>query len=87
MTDPKFTKWMYFAVFDESIQVRSKEDDSRLATLHHFKGPHGKFGRIDISEVEANAHLFATAPELYAELARIDPTNPVLAKARGEPPR
>ena len=35
-------------------------------------------------EAMANAHLIAAAPELYAELARINPNNPVLAKARGE---
>ena len=33
---------------------------------------------------DADALLGSYAPELYAELARIDPTNPVLAKARGE---
>jgi len=33
-------------------------------------------------ENEANACLIAAAPKLYAELARLDPTNPVLAKAR-----
>lgn len=87
MTETKFTAGPYFAVFDESIQVRSKKDNCRLATLHHFKGPLLRFERIDIPEVEANAHLFAAAAELYRELARVDPTNPVLAKARGEAPR
>jgi hypothetical protein len=33
-----------------------------------------------------NARLIAAAPELYAELERLDPQNPVLAKARGEEP-
>jgi hypothetical protein len=35
-------------------------------------------------ETLANAHLIAAAPDLYAELERLDPTNPALAKARGE---
>ena len=34
--------------------------------------------------IDAEALLGSYAPELYAELARIDPTNPILAKARGE---
>ena len=34
--------------------------------------------------VRANAALIAAAPDLYEELHRLDPTNPVLAKARGE---
>jgi hypothetical protein len=32
----------------------------------------------------ADLALLSAAPELYAELERLDPTNPVLAKARGE---
>jgi len=35
-------------------------------------------------ENEANAHLIAAAPSLYAELERLDPTNPMLVIARGE---
>jgi hypothetical protein len=32
----------------------------------------------------ANANLIAAAPELYAELKKIDPKNRALAKARGD---
>lgn len=41
---------------------------------------------IDADEMtgRANCQLIAAAPDLYAELERLDPTNPALAKARGE---
>ena len=35
---------------------------------------------------DSNSHLAATAPELYSELEVLDPTNPALRRARGEPP-
>jgi hypothetical protein len=33
---------------------------------------------------DANAHLIAAAPLMYSELERLDPSNPILAIARGE---
>ena len=77
MTEPKFTPgpWngMIFSHEPKEIIIIDTERARWLASIEN-----------GAPETEANAHLIAAAPELYAELARIDPTNPVLAKARGE---
>ena len=79
MTEPKFTPGPYCVEVEDLrggrfFSVCTKYD-------YIIDGLH------ESDNGNANAHLFATAPELYAELARIDPTNPVLAKARGETSR
>ena len=91
MTDqPKWTPGPWRVLNDEAIKVASS--DGSLATVTHI---HLR-GRRDTSEVEANAHLIAAAPDLYAALemaqlwlsvdGRFDMQgiNAALAKARGE---
>ena len=74
MTEPKFTPGPYCV-----------ETAARYFFVSSKQGY--LIGGLENNETgEANAHLFAASFELYAELARIDPTNPVLAKARGEMP-
>lgn len=48
----------------------------------HVKGPSVPMGRGDYHQ--GDALLIAHAPNLYAELKRVDPHNPVLAMVRGE---
>lgn len=75
--------------FGETITVRAP-DGSQLAILSHLT----KRGRRDGNEVEATAHLFAAAPDLYEALDQIvfdwdgEPEDmadarAALAKARG----
>lgn len=93
MTEPKFTKgpWSvdHYALHVESIGCRKAP--ARVCDIRGWGYLTGKgHGALGLSQSEAiliqkaNAYLIAAAPELYDELARIDPTNPVLAKARGE---
>ena len=93
MTDqPKWTPGPWRVLNDEAIKVASS--DGSLATVTHI---HLR-GRRDTSEVEANAHLIAAAPDLYAALDGLlglldagslyEPqayaARTALAKARGE---
>ena len=76
MTEPKFTPGPWR--IDGSLTPWVMAGHLHIATI---------VGCLDGNWRSANAFLMVTAPELYAELARIDPANPVLAKARGETPR
>ena len=88
MTEPKFTPGPWFAINDGT-----KNEPMRSVKAARIAGQKPRHevaicatGDSPQEMENANAYLIATAPELYAELARIDPTNPVLAKARGEAP-
>ena len=65
MTDqPKWTPGPWRVLNDEAIKVASS--DGSLATVTHI---HLR-GRRDTSEVEANAHLIAAAPDMAEALEK-----------------
>jgi hypothetical protein len=81
----------------ETITVRD-QSNGRIAGMHWLKGEHGLNGRRSDSEVEANACLIASAPDLLAALKEfvatfcgwqgplIDIAKAAIAKATGEKP-
>lgn len=81
MTEPKFTRgpWIrangYFVYSDKYRTIM-------IGACHPLDGT-----KEELDRAFANACLFASAPELYDELERIDPNNPALFRARGETPR
>lgn len=79
---------------DDLFRIREEASDAVLATTDD--GGHPTETIFDYDTQRANAHLIATAPELYAELERLyellrrggyavaGNTAGILAKARGE---
>lgn len=85
MTEPKFTRgpWRW----DKSREygyARLESDDCVVLEPGGMNDGDSPITWMGEEMTEADAALIVAAPELYAELERIDPNNPVLAKARGE---
>lgn len=87
MTKTKFTQGPWDVIsdplhFDSMTTVVGKGYDPAKHPVMRMIVQVG--GHAEVAELEADARLIAAAPSLYAELERLDPTNPVLATARGE---